>query len=156
LFGGGCCGRLNTGQNKGKTNTPHICIVEDYPDAQVLLSRMIESGGIEASVAGSGRDLDQLLQSGVRPDLFLVDLSLPGETGLSIRQRLRTDPRFANTPVVAITAHAYFRDKREAIAMGFDGYLTKPVDVATLLSTVRHLLRPPSALEMRRSQRKQG
>jgi CheY-like chemotaxis protein len=122
------------------SKTPHICLVEDYPDSRVLIAAVLQSAGMEVSVAEDGTALNQLLQSGVEPDLFLLDLSLPGEDGVTILHRLRDDPRWKGRPILALTAHAMAGDAERGLALGFDGYLTKPIDVGNLSAIIRGYL----------------
>ena len=122
------------------SKTPHICLVEDYPDSRVLIAAVLQSAGMEVSVAEDGTALDQLLQGGVEPDLFLLDLSLPGEDGVTILHRLRDDPRWEGRPILALTAHAMAGDAERGLALGFDGYLTKPIDVGNLSAIIRGYL----------------
>ncbi|MBV8194719.1 MAG: response regulator, partial [Candidatus Dormibacteraeota bacterium] len=84
-----------------------------------------------------------LLASGRDPRLFLIDLSLPGEDGTSILRRLRADIRFRSTPMVALTAHAMAGDADRGRANGFDDYITKPFDVATLPQRLSEFIHSP-------------
>ena len=111
---------------------PLVCVVEDYPDSRVLITAVLTKAGMDVITAGSGSELDLLLRSGREPRLFLIDLSLPGEDGTSILRRLRLQTRFRQTPMIALTAHAMAGDAERGRAAGFDDYITKPIDVATL------------------------
>jgi CheY-like chemotaxis protein len=91
---------------------------------------------MEVVTAPDGRALDALLASGLEPCLFLIDLSLPGEDGISILHRLRSQVRFQETPMLAITAHSMAGDAERGRSAGFDDYVTKPIDIATLPSRV--------------------
>ena len=71
-----------------------------------------------------------------RPDLVLMDIRLPDIDGVEALGRLRADPRTASMPVLALTAQAMQGDRERFLAAGFDGYVSKPVDVAALLATV--------------------
>jgi two-component system cell cycle response regulator DivK len=110
---------------------PVVCVVEDYPDNRLLMSALLQRAGMEVVSVDSGAALTPLLVDGFDPVLFLIDLSLPGEDGPSIMQRLRSDPRWAARPMIAVTAHAMAGDRERGLSMGFDDYLTKPIDVAT-------------------------
>ena len=74
-----------------------------------------------------------------RPDLILLDIQLPGEDGFALLARLRASGE-PLPPIVALTAHAMAGDRERAIAAGFDGYLTKPIDVATFAQTLEELV----------------
>jgi CheY-like chemotaxis protein len=120
---------------------PLVCIVEDYADNRVLVTALLNSAGIEVSSAEDAEALDRLLAEGTEPDLFLLDLSLPGEDGTSLMRRLKGDQRWREVPVVALTAHAMEGDEARALGHGFDGYITKPIDIATFAETVNSFLR---------------
>jgi two-component system alkaline phosphatase synthesis response regulator PhoP len=115
---------------------PLICVVEDYADSRVLITTVLSRAGMDVITAEDGRALDALLEAGHEPCLFLIDLSLPGEDGISILRRLRSQDRFKGTPMVALTAHAMAGDAERGRAAGFDDYVTKPIDIATLPTRV--------------------
>ena len=71
------------------------------------------------------------------PDLVLMDIQLPDIGGVEVLGRLRADERTASVPVVALTAQAMEGDRERFLAAGFDGYLSKPIDVDELIETVR-------------------
>ena len=114
----------------------HILLVEDYPVNQQMVERMLTYAGFEVSTAASGVIMDIILRDGADPDLFILDLILPGEDGVSILRRLRKDPRFALTPIVALTAYKF--SPREARRLGFDGYIRKPLDMARFTRTIKN------------------
>lgn len=115
---------------------PLVCVVEDYADNRVLVSALLASSGLEVNAVEDGTALTRLLEGGAEPDLFLLDLSLPGEDGASLMRRLKADPKWGARPVVALTAHAMEGDEEKALGQGFDGYITKPIDIASFASTV--------------------
>ena len=119
---------------------PLICVIEDYADSRVLITTVLSRAGMDVITAEDGRALDALLAAGRDPSLFLIDLSLPGENGTSILRRLRSDQRYKATPMVALTAHAMAGDAERGLAAGFDDYVTKPIDIATLPSRLSALL----------------
>ncbi len=71
------------------------------------------------------------------PDLVLMDIQLPDADGVDVLRRLRTDDRTAAIPVLAVTAQAMDGDRERFLAAGFDGYVSKPVNVGELIGTVR-------------------
>jgi len=120
---------------------PLVCIVEDYADNRVLVTALLNSAGIDVAAVEDGEALIRVLEGGAQPDLFLLDLSLPGEDGPTLLRRLKSDPRWLETPVVALTAHAMEGDEQKAIGQGFDGYITKPVNIGTFAETVSAYMR---------------
>ena len=119
---------------------PLICVVEDYADSRVLITMVLSRAGMDVVTAADGHALDELLEAGREPALFLIDLSLPGEDGVSILRRLREQERFRDTPIVAVTAHAMAGDAERGRASGFDDYFTKPIDVGTLAARLSAML----------------
>jgi len=118
-----------------------ICLVEDYKEVEVMVTKMLKFAGHDVISAPSGAILDIILHQQVEPDLFLIDLSLPDESGLSIMRRLRGDARYKDTPMVALSALSAHAFRREAIKLGFDGFIAKPFDMATFNRIVRGYLK---------------
>lgn len=121
-------------------NRPLVCVIEDYADSRVLITAVLSNAGMDVVTAGDGAELDALLAAGRQPRLFLIDLSLPGEDGTSILRRLRSDARFTDTPMIALTAHAMAGDAERGRAAGFDDYITKPIDINALPRTVGNFI----------------
>ena len=119
---------------------PLVCVVEDYADNRVLVSALLNSAGMAVEAVEDGAAMARLLADGAEPDLFLLDLSLPGEDGATLMRRLKSDDRWAERPVVALTAHAMEGDEEKALGQGFDGYITKPIDIANFATTVKRYL----------------
>ena len=112
-----------------------ILVVEDNEKNMKLFRDVLQATGyqtLEASTAGQAL----ALASKYRPALVLMDIQLPDMDGLEALGRLRTDVRTAAIPVLAVTAQAMRGDRERFIAAGFDGYLSKPVDVDELLETI--------------------
>lgn len=122
------------------SSRPLVLLVEDYADNRELVGAVLEAGGMSVAAAADGGAATLLLDQGIRPDLLLVDIGLPNEDGYALMRRLRQDPRCAGAPLVALTSHAMRGDSERALAAGFDGYLTKPIEVATFAATVRAML----------------
>jgi CheY-like chemotaxis protein len=119
----------------------HILFVEDYPINEQMVERMLRYAGFEVTTAASGVIMDIILRDGIEPDMFILDLMLPGEDGVSILRRLRKDPRFAETPIVALTAYKF--TPREARRLGFNGYIRKPLDMARFTRTIKKFFPNP-------------
>ena len=110
-----------------------IVVLEDNPLNQKLLVRFLESHEYRVHVAENTVEAERVLAS-VTPGVMLVDVSLPGEDGLSFVRRLREGG--ARFPVVAVTAHAMAGDRERALEAGGDAYLAKPVDLQALRSLI--------------------
>jgi CheY-like chemotaxis protein len=116
-----------------------ILLVEDMPANQALVDKLLRREGHEVLIAGTGERGIELAQVG-RPDLVLMDIALPDMDGWRALDVLRAEAETAGLRIVAFTAHAMIGDRSRALTAGFDGYVAKPVDVATFASTVRELL----------------
>ena len=116
-----------------------ILLVEDNPLNRKLARNVLRSQGFEVWEAPTGEDaLNQLRRR--RPDLILMDLQLPGMDGLEVTRRLKADPKTADLPVVALTAHVREADEQEAWEAGCVGYITKPIRLATFPGQVETFL----------------
>jgi two-component system cell cycle response regulator DivK len=115
-----------------------ILVVEDNEKNMKLVRELLEATGYRPLEATTGSvALDLALEH--RPDLVLMDIRLPDIDGLEALSRLRADERTATIPVLAVTAQAMQGDRERFLAAGFDGYLSKPIDVGELLEAVsRH------------------
>jgi two-component system, cell cycle response regulator DivK len=112
-----------------------ILVVEDNAKNLTLLRDVLRATGyrtLEASTAGQAL----LLATEHGPALVLMDIRLPDMDGLEALRRLRMDERTASIPVLAITAQAMKGDRERFKEAGFDGYLSKPLDIDELLATV--------------------
>ena len=114
-----------------------ILLVEDNRLNRKLVSRFLEARGFEVASVETVAEAESWLAAH-RPAVVLLDVALPGEDGLTLVRRLR-ERESIHTPVVALTAHAMPGDRERALAAGCDVYLSKPVHLGRLLSTVREL-----------------
>lgn len=106
---------------------PKILLIEDEPDTRELVRLTLELDGHEVVEAASAEE-GILRARATRPDLILMDLSLGGQfDGLEATKRLRADPAFDDTPIVALTAHAMQGDRERSLAAGCDEHWTKPI-----------------------------
>jgi len=116
-----------------------ILVVEDNVYNRDLIQRFLEPEGFEVVVATDGPDgLARAVAD--KPDLVLMDMSLPVVDGWEATRRLKADPATARIPVIALTAHAMLGDREKALEAGCDDYDTKPIDIERLLSKIRALL----------------
>jgi len=113
-----------------------ILVVEDNELNRKLFRDVLVATGyrtLEATTAGEAVEL----AAAHMPDLVLMDIHLPGVNGVEALLALRADERTATIPVLAVTAQAMQGDREQFLAAGFDGYVSKPVNVRELLGTVR-------------------
>jgi two-component system cell cycle response regulator DivK len=113
-----------------------VLIVEDNEKNMKLVRDVLQASGfgtLEAETAEAGIEL----ALAHRPALVLMDVQLPGIDGVDALARLRADERTASVPVLALTAQAMRGDRERFVEAGFDGYLSKPVDVLELIAAVR-------------------
>ena len=116
----------------------HILLVEDDEMNRDMLSRSLRRRGFRVTEAVDGRQ-GVRLGNEARPDLILMDLSLPEIDGWEAIRRLKGDPATQAIPVVALTAHAMSADRESALAAGADDYDTKPIDLNRLLAKIEKL-----------------
>jgi len=115
-----------------------ILVVEDNAVNLELLTQLLEDDyWIETAEDGAA---GVAAAQRVRPDLVIMDLSLPVVDGWEAIRRIRLDPALARTPIIALSAHAAQVDIERARAVGCDAYLTKPVDDVELERTIGSLL----------------
>jgi len=116
-----------------------ILIADDRATSRELLRTVLERQGYAIIEAADGEEALQKARAEA-PDLILLDLQMPRRTGYEVLLELRSDPRHAALPIIAITASAMQGDRERALAAGFTGYLTKPVALAQLRSQIHSLL----------------
>lgn len=117
-----------------------VLIVEDDPDQLSLAQRRLDLAGFKARAADSGLALSRSLQDPGMPDLLLLDVMLPDCDGFDVLARLRRDPRSSLLPVVMLTVKSDPADIQKGIALGADGYVTKPYSKALLSDTIEQVL----------------
>ncbi|WP_420456395.1 response regulator [Rubrivirga sp.] len=115
---------------------PTILLVEDNEMNRDMLSRRLRKRGYAVEVAVDGGAGVERARAG-RPDLVLMDMSLPVLDGWEATRRLKGDPATAQIPVIALTAHAMSGDEQKARDAGCDDFDTKPVDLKRLLGKIR-------------------
>ncbi|HET9453750.1 MAG TPA: response regulator [Gemmatimonadaceae bacterium] len=116
-----------------------VAVVEDNADNRLLLQALLGDAYTLVEFESGTDALDAFARS--RPDLVLLDISLPGMDGTEILQRIRADAALRTLPVIALTAHAMAGDREKFLAAGFDDYLTKPiVDETKLFAAIDRLL----------------
>ncbi len=124
--------------------TQTILIVEDNPVNRKLLVTVLRPHGYRLLTAADGEEAVALACQ-ERPDLILMDLQLPRLNGYAATQQLKERPETARIPVVALTAHAMPEERKHAQDVGFDGYITKPIDTRAFPGQIRAILEKAGA-----------
>lgn len=116
-----------------------VGVVEDNDDTRLIVRAILEPV-FDVDECATGQEALERFERRP-PDAVLLDISLPGIDGIEVLSRLRADPRTAQIPVVALTAHAMVGDRERFLAQGFDGYASKPIlDERDLIATVQAAL----------------
>lgn len=123
-----------------------IFIVEDDESIREMVGYALRNSGYEAEGFSCSEELFARLgvgnnAKGFLPDLILLDIMLPGEDGLTIMKKLRSDERTVKLPIIIVTAKTTELDKVRGLDMGADDYITKPFGIMELVSRVKALLR---------------
>jgi two-component system, cell cycle response regulator DivK len=117
-------------------NARQILVVEDNERNMKLFCDLLQAWGFGTLEATTGeRAVEVALEH--QPDLVLMDIQLPDIDGVEALNRLRAHGRFAAVPVLALTAQAMEGDRERFLSAGFDGYISKPVDVTDFVATVK-------------------
>jgi two-component system cell cycle response regulator DivK len=116
-----------------------ILIVEDNPKNLKLVRDTLQVKGYRTIEAGTGEDGVQLARE-QQPALVLMDIQLPGISGVEAFRQLRANPTTRTIPVIAVTASVMAQERQKVMAAGFDGFQGKPISVRELLETIRQIL----------------
>lgn len=116
-----------------------IAVVEDNPDNRLLVQVILESLYEVIEYENGFAALEGMAKQ--KPDLVLLDVSLPGMDGSEVLRRIRADGELRDLPVIALTAHAMTGDREKYLAAGFDDYVSKPIlDEVLLLDAIKRLV----------------
>jgi two-component system cell cycle response regulator DivK len=118
---------------------PKILIVEDNEMNRDMLSRRLERRGFAVVMAVDGQQGVDMARS-EKPDLVLMDMSLPVLDGWAATREIKADEALKAIPVIALTAHAMAGDREKAIEAGCDDYDTKPIELPRLLEKIGKFL----------------
>ncbi len=129
--------RAGSGNNAAATLT--VLVVEDYEDTRHLMRVELEQRGFRVLEAADGEEaIARAAQE--RPDIILMDIGLPHTDGIAATRRIREDAALRDTLIVALTAHHETEYRAQALAVGCDAYLTKPIDFDWLIDLLGRLL----------------
>ena len=118
---------------------PKILLVEDNEMNRDMLSRRLMRNGFEVVIAVDGQaGVDMALSE--KPDLILMDMSLPVMDGWEATRQVKGNAETAVIPVIALTAHAMVEDRQKAMAAGCNDFDTKPIELPRLLEKIKALL----------------
>jgi len=127
--------------NPPRTPPRSVLVVEDNDMNMQLVEYLLEEGGYMIVKAASGEEALTIFRRGGPLDLILMDIHLPGMDGLSVvREMKATMVRTKSVPILALTAHAMRGDKDRFLEAGCDGYISKPIDVKTFISSIEQYL----------------
>jgi CheY-like chemotaxis protein len=122
-----------------QTEEATVLLVEDTEDNRQMMRRLLEMSGYRVVEATNGREAVEVA-SVERPQIILMDLSLPLIDGLAATRRIRSLPGLCNVPIVAVSAHDTADFHSDALDAGCDAYITKPIDYSQLEDIVNRLL----------------
>jgi signal transduction histidine kinase/CheY-like chemotaxis protein/HPt (histidine-containing phosphotransfer) domain-containing protein/HAMP domain-containing protein len=125
-----------------------ILLAEDNEINQQIAKELLEGAGAAVTIANNGREATEILWNAqqLAPfDVVLMDLQMPEMDGYQATARLRSDPRSAMLPIIAMTAHATVEERQHCLAAGMNDHVSKPIDPASLLQTVERFYRPLGA-----------
>lgn len=119
-------------------SNPVVLVVEDFEDNRFMMRRLLEMSGYRVVEAVNG---NQAVERAVgdRPDIILMDLSLPQLDGLAATRRIRSQDGMGKVPIVAVSAHDSADFHAEALAAGCNEYVTKPIDFDQLIQLLDRL-----------------
>lgn len=117
----------------------HVLLIEDEPNIIEAIRFLLTRDGWEVGTHSDGADAVEVIQA-ASPDLVILDLMLPGKSGMDILRDLRDIPELAGLPVLMLTARGQSRDREMAEKAGVSRFMTKPFSNAEVLTAVRDLL----------------
>jgi CheY-like chemotaxis protein len=118
---------------------PRVLYVEDNEMNRDMLSRRLQRRGFEVLIAEDGEQ-GVILAAAEKPDLILMDMSLPVLDGWEATRRIKAAPDTRRIPIIGLTAHAMAADRDKCLEAGCDDYDTKPVELGRLLEKIERLL----------------
>ena len=123
---------------------PTVLVIEDNEQNRYLVSYLLERHGYSVVCASDGQRGLEMVKS-LTPVLILLDIQLPTMDGYAVARALRADPSLRDIPIVAVTSYAMPGDQEKAMASGCTGYIEKPIDPETFVSSMERHLKPRGA-----------
>jgi CheY-like chemotaxis protein len=117
-----------------------IMVVDDEPDIRAILSKILNKRGYEVDLYESAEEAIEKLRSGDRPDLIILDLMMPGMSGIEACRVIKSDPTLKDIPVIILTVMVEPETKEESREAGADAHVDKPINMAKLFHTIESLL----------------
>ncbi len=118
----------------------HLLLVEDNNINQIIADELLKNVGYTLDIAQNGQEAIDMLEK-KHYDLVLMDIQMPVMDGLTATKTIRQNPKFANLPIIAMSAHAMTGDRETSLASGMNEHITKPIDPAILYSTLDYWLK---------------
>src|SRR5579885_2096654 len=122
-----------------KSDQWRVLVIEDEADNTEVIREMFEFNAIQSWASATAEEALEMIPT-VQPNLFVVDLALPGMDGWGLLQALRNNPATASIPAVAITAYHSITVARQAIEAGFAAYFPKPIDTTSFVRELARIL----------------
>jgi two-component system, cell cycle response regulator DivK len=119
--------------------SPKILLVEDNAANRYLATFLLENSGYFVIHAGNGREAVVAAQNEM-PDLILMDIQMPEVDGYEAARRIKSEPHLTHIPIVAVTSYAMAGDREKAVALGFVGYIEKPIVTETFISEISRFI----------------
>jgi len=117
-----------------------ILIVEDNQDSRELVVKVLKNKGYQMIEALDGEEALEKTASD-KPNIILMDISIPKLDGYEVAKRLKDQEEFKHIPIIALTAHAMKGDREKFISIGFEGYISKPINIHELPDQIRAYLK---------------
>lgn len=117
-----------------------VFVVEDDPDLAKLVGEVLGKAGFGTRLARDKGEINAEFNKPPLPDIMLLDVSLPDADGFNILERIRANPRLAKLPVIMMTGKSEVTDVARGLALGADGYVTKPFKISGLVAAVNTVL----------------
>ena len=118
-----------------------ILIVDDEPNIALSVEFLMKREGYEVAVATDGQEALDMLPK-VKPDLMILDVMMPRKNGFEVCSDVRSNPNFADLPVLMLTAKGREAEMKKGLSLGANAYITKPFSTHKLVAQVNELLNP--------------